>query len=299
MQQEAIEHLGTVRDWIRFGVSRLEKSGVVYGQGTDNAWDESVFLVLRTLDLPVDELEPFLDARVLPQERHRLYHVLDRRCRDQIPAAYILGEAWLSGLRFIVNEDVLIPRSPVSELIQEGFSPWLDDRPEPGRIVDACTGSGCLAILAALRFPHAEVLATDISERALAVAAQNIALYGLTDRITLVQTDMIEALAPDNTCDLILCNPPYVNSTSMTALPAEFQHEPELALTGGQDGMQLVARLIEQIQSRISPTGHLILEIGHEKAHFESAFPDLNPTWLQTEAADDQIMLLAGNDLIK
>lgn len=297
LQREAIEHLTTVRDWIRFAVTRLEQSGAVFGQGTDNAWDESVFLVLRTLNLPPDELDPFLDARVLPQERHRLYRALDRRCRDHVPAAYILGEAWLSGLRFTVNEQVLIPRSPVSELIREGLSPWLEEGWSPRKVVDICTGSGCLAILAALQFRDSEVLATDISDQALAVARQNVQAYGLSDQISLIQTDLIEALAPDNSCDLILCNPPYVNSESMQTLPAEFLHEPPLALAGGPDGMTIIARLFEQLRTRISPTGWLVLEIGREQAHFEHAFPTLNPTWLQTAAADNQIMLLSGQDL--
>lgn len=297
-QQEAIEHLRTVRDWIRFGVTQLEQSEVAYGQGTDNALDESVFLVLRSLALPVDELDPFLEAKLLPHERKRLYDVFERRCQDRVPAAYILGESWLSGMRFIVNEHVLIPRSPISELIAERFEPWLDNTFAPQKIVDVCTGSGCLAILAALAFEDAEVVATDISTQALDIAAKNVQAFGLGDRVTLFQSDMMEALEQDHSYELILCNPPYVNSQSMANLPPEFRHEPQLALAGGDDGMTLVARLLSQIRTRIHPDGWLVLEIGHERTYFEAAFAHFNPIWLQTSTSGDQIMLIAGRELI-
>jgi len=296
MQQQAVEHLLSVRDWIRYGVTRLEQSQVVYGQGTDNAWDEAVFLVLRTLSLPVDQLDPFLDARVLPEERNKLFTVFEKRCTERVPAAYILGESWLAGLRFEVTPDVLIPRSPISELIGSQFSPWIDaDRVQT--IADVCTGSGCLAILAALNFPCAKVYATDISKAALSVATRNVSHYGLESQVELLQTNLIEALPEDNSCDLIICNPPYVNSTSMAALPKEFLHEPQLALAGGNDGMNLIRELFDQVKTRLHPDGWLILEIGHEIDNFLAAFPDLNPVWLSTAAAEDQIMLLNASEL--
>lgn len=296
-QNEALEHLVTVRDWIRFCMTRLEQSGAIFGQGTDNSWDESVFLVLRSLHLPVDELDPFLDAHVLLQERHRLYQVIERRCRDRVPAAYILGESWLAGYRFKVTEDVLIPRSPVSELLNSGLEPWIGDDRQISRIADVCTGSGCLAILAALRFPNAQVTGTDVSGKALEVARQNVIDYGLEARIDLLETDLIEDLAQDQTLDLIICNPPYINAKSMASLPPEFRKEPELALAGGKDGMDLVKKLFEQARSRLNPQGWILLEIGHEQMHFEAAFADLNPIWLQTGLADNHVMLISAGDL--
>ena len=298
LQQEALDSLLTVRDWIRFGVTRLEQSEVVYGQGTDNAWDESVFLVLRSLNLPVDDLTPFLDARVLPHEKQTLFQRMEQRCNDHVPAAYILGEAWLAGHRFKVSRDVLIPRSPISEVLMNHLQPWIDPNQTPSTIVDACTGSGCLAILAALQFPEARVLATDISQAALAIAQQNVHDYGLEDQIELISSHLIEAVPEYRSCDLIICNPPYVNAQSMSALPQEYLHEPQIALAGGSNGMDLVAELLQQARTRLKPDGWLLLEVGHEQVHFEQAFPQLSPIWLSTQAADNQIMLIAGRDLV-
>ena len=297
LQQEALDSLVTIRDWIRFGVTRLEQNQAIYGQGTDNAWDESVFLVLRSLNLPIDDLTPFLDARVLPHEKQKLFQAMERRCNEHIPAAYILGEAWLAGHRFKVSQDVLIPRSPISEVLMDRLQPWIDPDQAFGTIVDACTGSGCLAILAALQFPEARVLATDISKAALAIARQNVSDYGLEGQIELIETHLIEALPEYQSCDLIICNPPYVNAQSMSALPEEFLHEPQIALAGGSNGMDLVSELLQQVRTRLNPDGWLLLEIGHEQAHFQQAFAHLSPIWLSTQGADNQIMLIAGRDL--
>lgn len=297
LQQEALEGLVTIRDWIRFGVTRLEQSEAAYGQGTDNAWDESVFLVLRSLSLPIDDLTPFLDARVMPHERLKLFQAMERRCNERVPAAYILGEAWLAGHRFKVSKDVLIPRSPISEVLMSHLEPWIDSSQTFGTIVDACTGSGCLAILAALQFPDARVIATDISQAALAIAKQNVSDYGLEGQIELIETHLIEALPEYQSCDLIICNPPYVNAQSMNSLPEEFLHEPQIALAGGSNGMDLVSELLQQACTRLNPDGWLLLEIGHEQENFEQAFAHLNPIWLSTQGADNQIMLIAGRDL--
>lgn len=290
--------LHTVRDLLRYAVSRLGKTGAHFGQGTDNAWDEAVYLLLHSLHLPLDQLDPFLDARVLDDERKRFLTLLERRCTERMPAAYLTNEAWLQGYRFHVDERVIIPRSPISELLVQQFQPWVDDPSRVGHILDCCTGSGCLAILAALAFEQADIDATDLSEDALAVARRNVADYDLTGRIRLHQGSLFADLDPGTRrYDLILCNPPYVNAESMQHLPPEFQHEPDMALAGGTDGMDLVRTLLEQAPRYLKEHGMLILEIGHEARHFAAAFPDLEPIWLATEQADDQIMLLTRSQL--
>lgn len=293
---QALSGLLTVRDWLRFAVSEMERHGAGFGQGTDNAWDDAVFLVLRTLQLPIDRLEPFLDAKLLPAEREQLARQIAQRCQAHVPTPYLLGEAWLQGLRFRVSPDVLIPRSPIGELLQTSLEPWLDPSMVT-RIADICTGSGCLAILAALQFTNAQVDATDISQQALAVAQANVHDYGLDDRVALHCGDLLEALPPGATYDLIICNPPYVNQRSMQHLPPEFRHEPTLALAGGADGMDYVKRLLSHAPDRLSPEGHLLLEIGHERPSFEAAFPLLTPLWLDTQATESTLMLLSAADL--
>lgn len=287
----------TVRDWLRFAVSQMNRHEVHVGQGTQTIWDDAVFLVLRTLDLPIDQLEPFLDARLLREECEQLQQAIDQRCLERIPTAYLVNEAWLAGYRFRVDPQVLIPRSPISELLAMQLQPWLDAPELVYRIADICTGSGCLAILAALNFPQAQVDATDISDAALELAQANINDYGLEDRIELYEGHLLDALPDGQQYDLIICNPPYVNAASMSALPAEFEHEPSLALAGGTDGMDLVRELLIEVGTRLNDDGILILEVGHEADHFEAAFPDLEPLWLDTAATERNIMLLRAEQL--
>ncbi|MBO9355253.1 50S ribosomal protein L3 N(5)-glutamine methyltransferase [Bordetella petrii] len=287
--------LQTLRDLIRYGVSRLREAGVALGHGSDNAWDEAVYLVLHALHLPLDTLDPFLDARVLPDERARVLDLLDRRVAQRLPAAYLTQEAWLCGHRFYVDPRVIVPRSPIAELLDQGLAPWVDAESVQSAL-DMCTGSGCLAILAALAFPGAQVDAVDLSPDALEVARRNVADYGLQDRLALHRGDLFDQLPP-RAYDVIVCNPPYVNSASMAALPDEYRHEPGLALAGGADGMDLVRRILAAAPAYLSPQGVLVLEIGHERAHFEAAFPALQPMWLDTEAATDQILLLTQAQL--
>ena len=287
----------TVRDWLRYAVTQMHQHEVQTGQGTESLWDDAVFLVLRTLHLPVDQLEPFLDARLLPHECEQLQLNIDQRCLERIPTAYLVHEAWLSGYRFRVDPQVLIPRSPISELLAMQLLPWLDDPDGVQRIADVCTGSGCLAILAALHFPHATVHATDLSETALETARANVADYRLEDRVSIYQGNLLDAL-PDEACyNLIICNPPYVNAESMSQLPAEYEHEPSLALAGGPDGMDLVRELIASAHLYLAVDGLLLLEIGHEAAHFEAAFPELDPLWLDTAATERNILLLRAAQL--
>lgn len=288
--------LQTLRDLIRYGVSRLNAAQVALGHGSDNAWDEAVYLTLHALHLPLDTLEPFLDARVLGEERDRVLDLIDRRVTERVPAAYLTHEAWLRGHRFYVDERVIVPRSPIAELLDEGLSPWVQDPLAVERVLDMCTGSGCLAILSALAFPYAHVDAVDLSPDALDVARRNVADYGLADRLDLHESNLFDNL-PARQYDVIVCNPPYVNSSSMDALPEEYLHEPQLALAGGDDGMDLVRRILEAAPRFLAPEGVLVLEIGHERDFFEAAFPQLSPVWLDTEAASDQLLLLTREQL--
>ena len=284
--------LQTVRDLIRYGVSRFNQTKLSFGHGSDNAWDESVYLVLNALHLPPDQLEPFMDARVLPEERQRALAYIDARCDRRVPAPYLTHEAWLQGYAFYVDERVIVPRSPIAELLMTQLSPWILDPYEVTGILDLCTGSGCLAIIAAHQFPEAFVDATDISAEAIEVALRNVTEHGLTDRLNLHQGNLYDPLSVSARYDLIICNPPYVNSQSMLNLPAEYQHEPTLALAGGSDGMDLVRTILEQAPAHLNEQGILLLEIGHERAYFEAAFPELEPMWLDTAQASDQILLL-------
>lgn len=287
----------TLRDLLRWAISRFNAIGLTFGHGSDNAWDEAAYLLLHSLHLPLDTLEPFLDARVLDKERTRFIDLIHERITTRKPAAYLTGEAWLQGHRFLVDERVIVPRSPISELLAEGLSPWIADPDTVTRVMDLCTGSGCLAILAALAFEGADVDAVDISADALAVAKKNIAEYALQNRVHPLRSDAFDSI-PEVQYDLILCNPPYVNTQSMDELPDEYRHEPPLALAGGVDGMDLVRRILDKAAAFLVPGGVLVLEIGHEYAHFNAAFPQLEPIWLDTETTSDQILLLTREQLI-
>ena len=296
MYQSARQELLTLRDLIRYGVSRLNAAQVALGHGSDNAWDEAVYLTLHALHLPLDTLEPFLDARVLSEERNRVLELIDRRVTERLPAAYLTNEAWLRGHRFYVDQRVIVPRSPIAELLDQGLAPWVQDALAVENVLDMCTGSGCLAILSALAFPYAHVDAVDVSPDALEVARRNVDDYGLADRLDLHESNLFDSLPP-RLYDVIICNPPYVNSGSMDVLPQEYRHEPQLALAGGDDGMDLVRRILKDAPSRLSPIGVLVLEIGHERDFFEAAFPQLSPVWLDTEEASDQLLLLTREQL--
>jgi len=295
MFQEARTHLFTVRDVLRFAVSHFNQHGLVFGQGTTNARDEAAYLILHALHLPLDELDPWLDARLLPQELERTLGFIQRRVDERVPAAYLTGEAWLGPYRFVVDRRVIVPRSLIAEPLQQAMAPWISDVLAVRHVLDLCCGAGCLAIIAADMFPAAQVDAVDISADALAVARDNIALHGMEARVTPIQSDLWQALAGQR-YDLILCNPPYVNQHSMDALPAEFRSEPQVALAGGADGMDLVRRIIQRASDFLSEDGRLVLEIGHERLYFEAAFPDLPCIWLSTSAGDDQVLMIEAAD---
>ncbi|HEX8606948.1 MAG TPA: 50S ribosomal protein L3 N(5)-glutamine methyltransferase, partial [Pseudoduganella sp.] len=269
----------TPRDLLRYATTRFNTEQLFFGHGSAEAFDEAAYLVLHTLKLPLDKLDPFLDARLLPDEIQRVLAVIERRAVERIPAAYITNEAWLGSYRFYVDERTIVPRSYIAELIPEYFSPWVNDPEGITSVLELCTGSGCLAIMMADAFPDADVDAVDISPDALDVARRNVETYKLQDRVNLVQSDLYAGLPPKK-YDLIITNPPYVNSGSMAQLPQEYRHEPQIALDGGADGMDLVRRIVAGAAERLTPEGILVVEIGNEAEYAEAAFGHLGLTWL-------------------
>jgi ribosomal protein L3 glutamine methyltransferase len=294
---EASGALHTVRDLVRYAVSRLMADGAALGHGTEDPWDEAAWLVLWSLHLPLERFEPVLDARLTPGEVGAAVELIERRCTERLPTAYLTGEAWLRSVRFLCDPRALVPRSPIAELLDtDALAPWLPDGLAVGRVMDLCTGGGSLAILAARRFPDAQVVGTDVSADALSLAAANVALHGLAERVTLRHGSLWAPVQNDR-FELILCNPPYVNADSMASLPAEYRHEPASALAGGADGMDLVRHIVAGASRHLAPGGLLVLEIGHEASFFEAAFPALEFTWLPSEGGDDRIVLLERDAL--
>ncbi len=296
MFDAAVREFSTVRDWLRFAVSRFDEAGLAYGHGSVNGYDEAAYLILHTLHLPLDRLEPFLDARLLPEEAARLVDILRRRVEQRIPAAYLTGEAWLHGYRFKVDERVIVPRSFLAPMILEQFTPWLDAPEQVDTALDLCTGSGCLAILTALAFPDAKVDAIDLSPDALAVARDNVTDYGLNDRIHLIQSDLYSRLN-GRKYDLIVANPPYVNAESMAMLPPEYRHEPEMALGSGNDGLAATRTILLEAPKHLNPGGLLAVEIGHNREALEIAFPDIEFTWPELEGGEDTLFLVRREDI--
>lgn len=296
----AVRELRTLRDLLRWAVSRFESSRLAYGHGTDNAWDEAVSLLLFALHLPPERLEPYLDARLVRAEREAAVALVERRIATRRPAPYLTGEAWLRGLRFLCDERALVPRSPIAEALDEALPGWLAlHRPAadtPRTVLDLCTGGGSLAIVAAHVHPDARIVGVDLSPAALELAAENAALHGVGDRIEWLRSDLYAAL-DGRRFDLVVCNPPYVNEASMRVLPAEFRAEPHDALAGGVDGMDLVRRIVAQARAHLEADGLLLLEIGHEAPHFEAAFPALEFHYLPVAAGDRLLVLVEATRL--
>lgn len=286
----------TLRDLLRYAVTRFNRAELFFGHGSNNAFDEAAYLLLHTLKLPLDKLEPFLDARLLPDEVAGALQVIERRATDRVPAAYITREAWLGGYRFYVDERTIVPRSFIAELIPDQFSPWIGDAEEVTDILELCTGSGCLPIMMADAFPNAHIDAVDISPDALAVAQRNVHDYALDDRISLIESDLYDKV-PAKKYDCIISNPPYVNAGSMDKLPQEYLREPQIALAGGADGMDLVRKIVAGAGERLKPGGILMVEIGNERIHAEAAFPELELAWLSTSNGDDMVFLLTAEQL--
>ncbi|PTQ78107.1 [LSU ribosomal protein L3P]-glutamine N5-methyltransferase [Nitrosomonas oligotropha] len=296
MIAQAQAQLHTIRDLLRFAVSRFNKAGLHFGHGSATAYDEAAYLILKTLYLPLDQLEPFLDARVTDSECKQVLDIIERRVKDRIPAAYLTHEAWLGDFSFYVDERVIIPRSFIAELLQTQLAPWIAEPDHITTALDLCTGSGCLAILMAHAFENAHIDAADISPQALAVAHKNVQDYGLEYRIGLVESDLFSALQGKR-YDLIISNPPYVNAESMQQLPQEYRHEPENALASGEDGLDATRQILQQAVRHLTEDGILIVEIGHNRDAMERAFPQLPFTWLETSGGDEFVFLLQREQL--
>jgi len=284
--------LRTLRDYIRWAVSRFQAEQLFFGHGTDNAWDEARQLVLGALHLPWEMADSYLDCRLEDDERAHLQDLLQRRIEQRVPTAYLLGQAWFCGLPFIVDERVLIPRSPIGELIDRRFEPWLAQA--PARVLDLCTGSGCIGIACAYEFLEAEVVLADLSFEALEVANRNIEHHGLEDRVYTVQSDGFDGL-PKQRFDLILSNPPYVDAEDIADMPNEFHHEPALALACGEDGLDLVRRILAQAADHLTQTGTLIVEVGNSQVHVEALYPEVEFTWLEFARGGHGVFLLAAS----
>lgn len=290
----------TLVDFITAQAARLKQAGVSFGHGTTNAFDESAWLVLWSLGMDLDALEAHAKRELTAEEQAQAEALITRRIETRQPAAYLTKEAWLQNVPFYVDERSIVPRSFIAELLADGegtgqLDAWLSDTTH--KVLDLCTGNGSLAVIAALAYPEVSVDAADISDDALAVARINVDKHKLGKRITLVKSDLLNAVA--GPYDLIVCNPPYVNAQSMAALPDEYRHEPALALAGGDDGMDLVRRILRDAPAKMSPAAVLVLEIGNERAHFEHAFRRLEVAWLETSAGDDQVLLVTREALAR
>lgn len=290
------DELVTVRDLIRYAVSQFNRAGLFFGHGTQDAYDEAVYLVLHTLHLPLNRLEPFFDACIPSNERMEVLDVIHRRVDERIPAAYITGEAWLGDFRFRVDERVIVPRSFCAELLEDGLSPWIEDNTTVSRVLDLCTGSGCLAILMAYHFPNAHIDAIDLSSDALDVARENVADYELEERVRLIQSDVFDAISNER-YDLILSNPPYVTEESMHALPDEYLREPHMALAGGDDGLDVVRRILAEAKQHLTDNGILVVEVGHNRDIVEAAYPKLEFVWLTNASEEEKVFLLRADQL--
>ena len=296
MSIDAQANLRTIRDVLRYAVTRMNEGGVFFGHGQVDAVDEALFLVLRSLQLPIERADLFLDAFLTHAEINSLIQMIDQRVRKRVPAAYVLREAWLQGYRFYIDERAIVPRSFLAELLKDGLAPWVQKPEAVADVLDMCTGSGCLAIIAADVFPAAQVDAVDVSPDALAVAKRNIADYQMTARVHAVQSDLYGDL-PSKRYDIILCNPPYVTDESMAALPREYQLEPKLALAGGADGMSVVRRVVRAARGYLKRGGLLFVEVGGGRAAAEQTLKDVPLTWLTTSDGDDTVFMAKQEEL--
>lgn len=291
------QELLTIRDWLRFAVSQFEASDIFYGHGTDNSYDEAVWLIMSALHLPHETLNNFLEAKLTSSERHKLAGFIEERITKHTPTAYLLKEAWLQGYKFYVDERVLIPRSFIAELlVNNSLQPWIEYPELITSAADICTGSGCLGVLLADAFPDAAIDVIDISADAIDVCHQNIANYGLQDRITAIQSDMFGALQGKK-YDLIISNPPYVDAPSMAELPAEYRNEPQLALGSGIAGLDHTHTILREAAHYLSDEGILIVEIGHNRHALIEAYPNLPFTWLEVSSGDEFVFLLTKSQL--
>jgi len=296
MTIDAQANLRSLRDVLRYAVTRFNERPIFFGHGQLDAFDEAAFLVTRAMKLPLERMEIFLDAFLTHAEINTLIELIERRVKKRVPVAYLLGEAWLQGYRFSVDARVIIPRSFIAELLKDQLAPWVTDPGVVRSVLDLCTGSGCLAVMAADLFPNAKVDAIDISVDALAVAAGNVEDYGLGDRVSVTESDLFQALGASR-YDLILCNPPYVTDQALSKLPREYSHEPTLALAGGPDGLDVVRRVVSEARAHLNPQGLLVVEVGDGRAAVEHEYPRLPLIWATTSAGDDMVFVARAEEL--
>jgi ribosomal protein L3 glutamine methyltransferase len=292
---EQPDGLITIQDYIRWGATRFNRAGLCFGHGTDNALDEAALLVLGCLDLPPGLPASFRECRLTPAERVAVADLIERRVTERVPAAYLIGRAWFAGLEFEVNDQVLIPRSPIAELVEAGFDPWIDS----GRvadILDLCTGSGCIGIAAAHYLPDADIDLVDISDAALAIARRNVERHRVGDRVQVIESNLFDALA-DRRYDVIVCNPPYVSQSELADLPAEYHREPELGLLGGEDGLDLVLLILLETAKHLAEGGILILEVGNAAQALEQRLPQVPWTWIEFERGGEGVLVLTREQL--
>lgn len=293
--REVAEEMVTVRDFIRYAVTHFNQANLVYGHGTDNGWDEAVNLVLSSLHLPPDADNNVLDARLAISEKKALAEKIKRRVEDRVPVPYLVNESWFAGLNFYVDERVIIPRSPIAELLEDELSPWVEME-NVQNILDMCTGSGCIAVSAALTFPEALVDAVDLSEDALEVAKINVKRFGLEENINLIHSDVFEGLTGKR-YDIIISNPPYVGKEEYNALPTEYTHEPQQSLLCGEDGLAVVRKILAEAENHLTPTGILIVEVGYTQELLELEYEGVPFTWLQFERGGEGVFLLTAEEL--
>jgi ribosomal protein L3 glutamine methyltransferase len=287
----------TIHDYIRWGASRFNAAGLFFGHGTDNALDEAAQLVLSALSLSPDMPATYRDCRLTAEERVAVVDLFERRISERRPAAYLINRAWFAGLEFYVDDSVLVPRSPIAELVESGFDPWLE--PESiRRVLDLCTGSGCIGIAAASYLPDADVDLADISPAALAVAKRNLAAHGLEDRVRVVESDLFSALE-GRRYDVIVTNPPYVSAAELAALPPEYQREPCLGLDGGESGLDLVLRVLRDAPRFLNEEGVLVVEVGNGAAELERRFPGLPFLWIDFERGGEGVFLINRGQLVE
>ncbi|MFB9885642.1 50S ribosomal protein L3 N(5)-glutamine methyltransferase [Balneatrix alpica] len=293
--EQAVEELRTVRDMIRWAVSRFSEAKLFFGHGTDNAWDEAVNLVLNALHLSWDVDKEVLDARLTRQEREKVVEWVTRRVRERIPAAYLIGEAWFAGLKFYVDQRVLVPRSPLAEIIEQGFEPWLQYKPVQS-ILDLCTGSGCIGIACANVFQDAQVDLVDISSDAIAVAKMNIKRHRMEDRVRVLRSDVFNAVPPHQ-YDLIVSNPPYVDAQDIASMPDEYRHEPALGLASGDDGLEVTRRILREAADYLTDDGLLVVEVGNSEVHLQEQYPQVPFLWLDFERGGHGVFMLTASQL--
>lgn len=294
---QAMDELRTLRDFMRFAMSQFARHGVHLGHGTDNPLDEAAYLVLQTLDLPPDLDASWLDARLCQAERQRLIDLLRKRCLEKIPTAYLVQRAWFAGLEFKADARALVPRSPLAELIQNGFAPWADAE-RLHSLLDLCTGGGSIALACAHYLPHVQVDAVDLSPEALALAQENCHALHLDEQVQFFQGDLF-APVQGRRYDLIISNPPYVDARDMRELPAEYQHEPRMALAAGEDGLDIVRRILREASAYLEPEGLLIVEVGNSEAHVQQTWPQVPFTWLHFSQGEDGVFMLSREQLIE